>query len=448
MPPRDIIPVHDLQEKTHYIFTQLKRKNIADAAITISSHSGFSLSSRQGVVDTFEYDQAQSLSLTVYESCQSATVSVTSLSMDSLNYAIEKALSLVKFVQKDEHAGLPDRSWLAWDYLNLQLYHPWSISIDEAKSRMLKGEKLLLQYNTPKVSVQTEAVRLSTHSGFVWLANTINNFCAHYPYSQHSLLCQVIAKQGNDMQIDYDYAVARKSTTVLPMDDVINLAASKTIRRLNARSALPGSFPVIFEARVATTLWQHLLSAVAGMTIYREMSFLKDALGKNIFPKFINVIQKPHIKKGLHSSPFDAEGVLTREINYVKEGQLTHFLLSSYTARCLNLKTTGNAGGVYNIFISHGKQTLKDLCLEMGRGYLITELLGQGVNLVTGDYSRGAFGYFIDDGKIQYPVQGLTVAGNLQDMFQNIINIGKDLTCYSNISTGSVLIKDMIISAS
>jgi len=445
---RNNIPVVELDEKTHYIFHHLKTQGVDNAALRILSHKGFSLSFREGAIDALEYDDAQTLSLKVFLGKKSASISTTNLSLESLNKTIKKALSLVKYVQEDQCSGLPETSALAFKHLDLALYNPSSISVKDATSQMAACEKQIKGHSTPAIKINSETIQLSAHNGFIWHANTVDSFKAYYPYSRHSLTCQIIAKKQYDMQMDYDYTTTRSTKDLESMNDLAQRTVKRTIKRLDARAAKAGVFPIIFEARAAVSLWRHLLSAIEGMSIYRQMSFLQGALGKKIFPNFINVAQKPHIIKGLHSAPFDGEGVFTRNITYVENGQLTNYVLSSYSARHLGMQTTGNAGGVYNIVISPGQDTLASLCRQMKQGYLITELLGQGVNLVTGDYSRGAFGYWVDNGEIQYPVQELTIAGNLKHMFQQILAIGNDLTKYTNISTGSVLIDKMVVSAS
>jgi PmbA protein len=444
----DIIPVNALREKTQYVFQRLKQKGITCAALSVLSHKGFSLNFRAGVIDALEYDDAQALSLKIFLNKKTASISTTNLSRASLNQAIEKVLSLIRYVQEDKYSGLPSADELAFNFSDLSLYHPFSISVKQATAQMVAGEKVIDDCSTSNIKVNAESLQLTTHDGYVWLANTINTFEACYAYSNHSLTCQAIAKVNDQMQVDYDYAAARSPKKLESINVIAKNAASRTIKRLNARSAKAGAFPIIFEARVAVSLWRHLLAAIEGMSIYRQMSFLKDSLGKMIFPTFINVCQKPHIIQGLYSAPFDAEGVLTKNIHYIEKGRLTNYILSTYSARRLGLKTTGNAGGVYNIEVSSGDDSLKALCQKMRTGYLITEFLGQGVNIVTGDYSRGAFGYWIENGKIQYPVHELTIAGNLKQMFQQILAIGKDRTLYTNISTGSVLIDHMVVSAS
>ena len=443
-----MISISKLNDKTQYIFHQLNTKGVDEAALSISLHKGFSVSFREGMMDTLEYDDAQNLSLTIFSNKKSARISITHLSLESLNQAIKKVLSLVKYVEPDQYSGLPEPQSLAVNDLDLSLDHPSSISPKDLANQMTSLAHLSDKNATSNIKISTESVQLSAHRGFIWQANTINAFQAHYPYSRYSLSCQIVAKKNTAMQMDYDYMAARSVNNLAPLSDFVEQTITRTIKRLDARSAISGRFPIIFEARVATTLWRHLLSAIEGMAIYRQMSFLQNAVGKTIFPNFVTIKQKPHIIQGLHSAPFDSEGVLTRSLKYVDQGRLINYVLNSYTARCLGLHTTGNAGGLYNVEVSSQGDTLEALCRQMNKGYFITELLGQGVNLVTGDYSRGAFGYWVDNGKIQYPVQGLTIAGNLKKMFQHILSIGNDLTKYSNISTGSVLIDEMMVSAS
>jgi PmbA protein len=441
------LPVEALREKTHHVLKCLEKKGV-QGTLSVVYTSGFTLSYRCKKIDALEYDETQSFTLKVYLNHQTASVSITDLSIKSINAAVEKALSLVAYAQADKHAELPNASELAWTPVDLSLYHPWDISIQQLLFQMSACDELIHRYSSGKNLVNAEAIQCASHNSFIWRAQTLDNFQAYYPLSRHSISCQVLARQDDHMRIDYDFTAGRSSSSLMSMESVADAAVKRTMKRLNPLSAAPGHFPVIFEARAAKSLWYHLLSAIDGMAVYRKMSFLKDALGQLIFPEFIHVIQKPHIIEGLYSAPFDAEGVRTRGINYVKNGRLESYILTSYSARCLNLDTTGNAGGTYNVFVSHGDSTLTQLCREMSRGYLINELIGQGVNLVTGDYSRGAFGYWVDQGEIQYPVQEFTIAGNLKDMFENFLAVANDVTLFSQISTGSVWIEDMVISAS
>ncbi|EKD92078.1 MAG: hypothetical protein ACD_29C00203G0001 [uncultured bacterium] len=279
------------------------------------------------------------------------------------------------------------------------------------------------------------------------LANTLG-FIGEYQTSSHHFSCSVVASENNQMQRDEDYTVARNPTDLKSFELTAKNAAEKAVSRLNARSIQTQTCPVIFKSNVAKSLLATFSSAITGGNLYRRASFLVGSLGKMIFPKFIDIYQKPHLLSAMGSAPFDAEGVATQNLDYIKQGALINYALGSYSARKLNLKSTGNAGGIFNLFVTHSGSDLKKLFKKMHKGLLVTELMGEGVNITTGDYSRGVSGFWIDHGEIQFPVEEITIAGNLKDMFQNIVEIANDIDIRGNIRTGSILIDRMTIAGS
>ena len=295
--------------------------------------------------------------------------------------------------------------------------------------------------------VNSEGATFSTHKRFRVYGNS-QGFIGAYPSSRHSLSCTVIGKDKDSMQRDYDFTLARDYCDLDPGRAVGQRAALKTLRRLNARKMKTREASVIFSAEIAGSLFSHFIGAISGGNLYRKSSFLLDCLGKKVFPDFLQITEMPHLLKGLGSAPFDQEGVATYEHDIIRDGVLQSYVLSSYSARKLDLKSTGNAGGVHNCLISHQDKDLSDLVQAMGTGLLVTELIGHGINLTTGDYSRGAAGFWVEGGQIQYPVEEITVAGNLKDMFARLVAVGSDIEHRSNILTGSVWIDRMTIAGS
>ncbi|MDH5614895.1 MAG: metallopeptidase TldD-related protein, partial [Gammaproteobacteria bacterium] len=290
----------------------------------------------------------------------------------------------------------------------------------------------------------SEGATIDSHQGIRGYGNS-HGFIASYPASRHSLSCSVIASEGDKMQSNYWYTVARKHEDLEALTSVGRKAAERALGRLGASPIATTQMPVIFSADMATGLISHFLRAINGNSLYRDSSFLKDTLGESIFPEFIRIDERPHLIGGLGSTPFDNEGVATTARDYIIDGVLQSYVLNSYSARKLNLQTTGNAGGVHNLFITHSDLTQNDLFKKIGNGLFVTELMGQGINIVTGDYSRGAAGFLIENGEITRPVEEITIAGNLRDMFKKIVTISNDIETRGNIFTGSILVDSMMV---
>lgn len=419
----------------------LSAYNVDDADISLSSEKGFSVTARSGDVETIEHHLEKSLSVTVYQNHCTGSASCSDFSKVAIEQTIEKALSIAKFAQKDPFSGLPDPSRLAKAYPDCDLMHAWDLAPEKALSLALDCEALAL--DNAKIK-QSEGVSVSSYFAEVTCANT-RDFIGSFQYSEHAMGCSLIAKSGDQMQREHEYTVARVPTDLLSYDILAQRAVDKTLSRLDARPIPTQVCPVIFDAPIAKSLISAFVRAISGPSLYRRATFLLDAMGQPIFPSFVNIYQQPHLKAAMGSAPFDGEGVLTEHQNYIESGQLVRYMLGSYSARKLNLATTGNAGGVYNLTIDSTGESFEALLEAMGTGLLVTSLMGQGINITTGDYSRGASGFWVENGQIQFPVEEITIAGNLKDMFLGIQAVASDIDIRSSIRTGSILVNKVTV---
>lgn len=435
----------ELNQHYHLIqkaFDLAKKMGIDTLEVGVGKQVGFSVTVRLGEVETIEHHCDKGLDISVYVNKARGTASTTDMSLESLKETIQAAYRIAKFAEPDPYAGLADPALLAFDFPDLDLYHPWDISIEQAVQMAKAYEQDGLA--VAKQITNSEGIIINTYLGIHGYGNS-HGFIGCYPTSRHSISCSLIAEDGHEMQREYEYTVACDPALLMPGQQVARLAAEKAVERLAARRLATCKVPVIFSARVAKGLLNAFIGAIAGSRLYRRASFLQDQLGQPIFPSFISIQEQPHLPKALGSAPFDQEGVKTQYHQFVKEGLLQSYVLDSYSARKLGLTTTGNAGGVHNLSITTQVPSLDDLVRKIGKGLLITELMGQGVNLVTGDYSRGAAGFWIEQGKIQYPVHEITVAGNLREMFSNIIAVANDVDDRGNIHSGSILLERMTV---
>ena len=412
----------------------------AEAAVTASV--GLTASVRLGEVDTIEHVRDRSLALTVYHGQQRGSASTNDFRWQAVRETVAAACAIARFTSEDPHAGLADAELMPTAIPNLDLRHPWRLETAEAIELALSIESAARQRD-PRITNSEGATVAHSDSQHVY-GNT-HGFIGHYARTRHSLSCAVIAEDAAGMQRDHWYSVARDPTALESPEGVGAKAAERALRRLGARQLSTRQVPVVFVAQIAAGLFSHLVNAIRGANLYRKASFLWDHLGKRIFPDFVHIHEQPHLKKGLGSTPFDQEGVATRARDIVADGVLQGYVLSSYSARKLGMQTTGNAGGVHNLTIDPGAIDLADLLREMDTGLLVTELMGMGINLVTGDYSRGASGFWVSRGEIQFPVQEITIAGNLREMFQGIQAIASDVDSRTNVRTGSVLIARMTV---
>jgi PmbA protein len=422
-----------------------KQRGASASAVDVSAGFGQSVTVRQGEVETIEYNRDKGLGITVYLGQQRGNASTSDFSAQAVKDTVDAALSIARYTAKDDCSGLPDEDMLARDSEDLDLYYPWDLSVDDAIALAQQCERAAL--DTDKRVSNSEGATVNLHEALFVSANSLG-FMGGFPTSRHSLSCAVIAGQDDGMERDYWYTVARDARDLLQAEQVGRIAAERSVRRLNARQIPTMQVPVLFEAPIAASLLGHFVGAVSGGSLYRKSSFLLDKKGQQVFAPHINIRDVPDIRKGLASSPFDDEGVRTRTRTIVENGVLQDYFLGSYSARKLGLRSTGNAGGNHNLILQSGELNFTELLRTMSRGLLVTELLGSGVNAVTGDYSRGAAGFWVENGEIQYPVEEITIAGNLQDMYRNIVAVGNDVLVQGSRQCGSILVEGMTVAGS
>ncbi len=412
------------------------------AEVAMSRQQGLSVSTRLGEVETVEFTSDGALGITVYQEGRKGSASTADLSESALQQAVQAAVNIAKYTSVDQYSGLADKALLAMEPEDLDLYHPKDLSTDAAIEIAKTCENAALSRD--KRITNSDGATLACFEGFKVYGNTHGQLVG-YPSSRHSLSCVMIASEGDDMQRDYAYTINRDFDLLEAAQTVGLKAADEALSRLHARKLPTGKVPVMFRADIANTFFGHFIAAISGGNLYRKSSFLLDALGQPIFPEFLTIEERPHIKNGLASSAFDSEGVATTDRDIIKAGVLESYLLTSYSARKLGMTTTGHAGGIHNWLVSANGGDFKQMLKQLGTGFLVTELMGQGVNVVNGDYSRGAAGFWVENGEIAYPVAEVTIAGNLADMFKNLVAVGSDTDMKGSIRTGSLLIGEMQI---
>ena len=415
----------------------------ADTAETaISTGSGLSVTVRLGEVETVEHNRDKGMGVTVYFGKRKGSASTTDYSAKAIKETVAAACSIAKYTAEDNCAGLADPELMAREIPELDLYHPWDINAERAIDLARECEDVARSLDSRITN--SEGASLSSQQGIRVYGNT-HGFIEGYPTTRHSLSCAVISQEKNNMQRDYWYSSTRDKQDLEDPADIGRKAAQRALRRLNGRRLPTSQAAVIFSADIASGLISSFIGAIRGGSLYRKTTFLLDSLGKQVFPSFVHITEQPHLKKALGSAPFDSEGVATHAHDIVREGVVQSYVLDTYSARKLGMQTTGNAGGVHNLIIDSGPNDLAGLMRKMDKGLFITELMGQGINRVTGDYSRGASGFWVENGEIQFPVEEITIAGNLKDMFMGIIEIGNDVDLRHNIRTGSVLMEKLTI---
>lgn len=423
-----------------------KTLGASDAAAEVSESRGLSVSVRNSDVETVEQTRDRALDVTVFAGSQRGSASTSDFSAKALRETVEAAWHIARYTAADPAAGLPQADELATEFPDLRLHHPWGITAEQAAALAIQAERAAREVS-PLVT-NTDGASVDTYEGHFVLGNS-RGFMGGYPYSRHGLSVAPIAGKGASMQRDYWYSASRVANDLADPAAVGRYAAERTLSRLSARRIKTGRFPVLFEAPLAIGLLGALVQATSGGALYRKASFLLDSLGKQVLADHLDVFEDPFTPCAMGSSAFDAEGVRTRARDVVVAGTLNGYFLSTYTARKLNMQTTGNAGGSHNLRLSSRLTSPDDdfrtMLKKMGTGFLVTELIGQGVNYVTGDYSRGAFGYWVKNGEIQHAVQEITIAGNLADMFRQIVAVGADTITRGSKSTGSLLIEQMAI---
>lgn len=427
-----------------------REKGATDAAVEINEGKGLAVTVRKGQVETIEQNKDKGIGVTVYLGdrghVRRGNASTSDFSRQSLQDTVDAAYNIARFTAEDDCAGLPDEDTLEMEPRDLGLFYPWPISTDEAIAVGRRCEDAAFAVD-PRVTNSEGASVYAQQSHFV-SANT-RGFIGGYPYSRHTISAAPIAGQGANMQRDSWYSSGRDPARLARPEDIGRYAAERALARLNARKLDTRKCPVLFEAPVAAGLLGAFVQAVSGGALYRKATFLLDSIGKQVFAPHIQVLEDPHLPGAVGSAPFDEEGVRTQRRDIVQDGVVQGYFLSTYSARKLGMKTTGNAGGSHNLFLRSSLTQAGDdfeaMLAKLGTGLLVTELMGQGVNYVTGDYSRGASGYWVENGSIQYPVEEITIAGNLTDMFRQIAAIGADTVVRGTRHTGSVLIEQMSV---
>lgn len=409
----------------------------------VSEGLGQTVSVRLGEVETIEYNQDKGISVTVYLGHKKGHASTSDFSDTALADTVAAALNIARYTAEDPSAGLADAARLASGAApDLELFHPWDLSMDDAVSLARDCERAALAVDT-RIG-NSEGATLSRQASQFVYANSLG-FLGGFPSSRYSLSASVVAGENGGMQRDYWYSASRHPGDLASAAEVGRLAGERTVRRLGARPVRTGRYPVLFEANVAASLIGHLVTAISGGSLYRKSSFLLDAQGSEVFSPLVVIDEDPFVLRGLASSTFDNEGVATARRRLIDHGVLTGYLLSSYSARKLGLATTGNAGGAHNLLVHDTGAGFDALLAQMGTGLLVTELMGHGVNTVTGDYSRGAAGFWVENGVIAHPVEEITVAGNLRDMFRGVVAVGNDALVRGATRVGSVLIDAMSV---
>lgn len=435
----------ELQARVERILAEARRQGASACEVAVSVEQGLSTTVRQGEVETVEFNRDQGFGITLYVGQRKGSASTSASGEDAVRETVAAALAIAKHASEDECAGLADAALMARDLPELDLYHPWSITPEQAVEQALICEAAA--FETDKRVSKADGTTLNTHQGCRVYGNS-HGFVGGYASTRHSLSCVMIAEAQGQMQRDYWYDVSRIGSQLADPASIGRRAAERTAARLGARPVPTCEVPVLFAAELATGLFGSLLGAISGGNLYRKSSFLEGALGQRLFPEWLSIDERPHIPRAMASAAFDNDGLATYAKPFVEQGELVSYILGTYSGRKLGLPSTANAGGVHNLFVSHGQEDQVALLRRMGRGLLVTELMGQGLNMVTGDYSRGAAGYWVENGEIQFPVQEVTIAGNLKDMFRQIVAVGSDLELRGNIRTGSVLIERMTVAGS
>ncbi len=442
---RESLGREDLEGLVGIALDEARRLGADQAEVAASHDTGLSATARLGDVENLEYTNDRGIGITLYKDSRKGSASTSDISPQAIREAVAKAATFARVTARDEYAGLADADLMCTDVKDLDLDHPWSIEAPDAIALAIETEAAAMQFDK-RVS-NSEGATVSTNRGARAYGNT-HGFVGSYSRTSHSITCVVLAEADGVMQRDYHYTSARDHEGLDEAELVGKTAAMHVVNRLGSHKIKTTRAPVLYVPEIARGFIGHAIGAIAGGAQYRRSSFLLDAIGETIFPDFVNIEERPHLAKGMASRPYDAEGVATYDRDIVTGGVLQGYVLGSYSARRLGLKTTANAGGAQNLIVPGGGKDKEQLIREMDRGLLVEELIGQGVNGVTGDYSRGAVGQWIENGEIQYPVHEVTIAGNLRDLYRRIAAIGDDQDLRGGIRCGSLLVEEMTIAGS
>ena len=440
----DATRIPELQQVVSSALAQARAAGASAADADASLQKGLSVSVRLGEVETIEYHRDRGMAVTVYFGHRKGSASTADLRAEAVSQTVAKACAIARYTADDDCAGLADAEAMATAFPDLDIDHPWALEPERAVELARECEAAGLQLD--KRLANSEGAALSTHRGVRVFGNT-HGFLAGFPSTSHSLSCALLAQDGADMQRDHWYSVARCADDLLSGPAIGRRAAERALARLGARRLATRRAAVLFAPEMARGFYAHFIGAIRGASQYRRASFLLDAAGESVFPAFLQMQERPHLRRALASSNFDAEGVATRDRELVRDGVLDGYVLGSYSARKLKLPTTGNAGGVHNLLVSApaASHDFAGLLARLGTGLYVTEMMGQGVNGVTGDYSRGASGFWVENGQLTYPVHEITIAGNLRDMYRSIVALGTDVDTQGAIRCGSVIVDGMMI---
>lgn len=434
----------ELQSMLSDILKRAKRKGASDAVVGVSLDGGFSVDVRMGEVETIAFSEDNSVGITVYIGKAKGSASSSDTSPEALDAMVSAAYEIAKVSAPDPCFGLPDPDSHARGDEDLDLIHPWNITPEAAIEQSILCESHARSLD--KRIVNSDGVNLSTYQFRLGHADS-QGFLGMMESSRHSLSCSLVAKNQSsvNMQRDYEYTTARSALDMMSLTAVAESAVERTVSRLDAQKISTQKVPVLFSSRLASGFFGSFISAISGNNLYRKNSFLLDSIGQQLLPETIQIYEQPRLKRGLGSALFDGEGVTTRNNIIVQNGILHQYVLNSYTARKMGLKTTANQGGVFNLTVDATDGDLDSMLKKLNRGLYVTELMGQGVNVLTGHYSRGAFGFWVENGQIQYPVEEITIAANLKDMLRNVVAVGSDHNPNSSTRCGSILVAEMMV---
>jgi len=435
----------ELEDLVARALEEARSHGIDQAEVAVSHDFGLSATARLGDVENLEYTNDRGLGITVYRDSRKGSASTSDLSLTAIREAVAKACTFATCTARDKYAGLADADRMCTRIPDLDLDHPWSLDARAAIELAIECEAAALGFD--KRISNSEGATVATNRGTRAYGNT-HGFTGCYTRTSHSISCAVLGDANGNMERDFYYSVARDHAELEDARHIGEMAARRTVNRLGARKIATTRAPVLFIPELARGFIGHAIGAISGGAQYRRSSFLLDAAGEKIFPDFVDIQERPHIRKGMASAPYDAEGVATRDRDIVSGGVLQGYVLSSYSARRLGLETTANAGGTQNLIVPGNAGGFDSLLAEMGTGLIVEELIGQGVNAVTGDYSRGAVGHWVENGEIRFPVHEVTIAGNLRDLYSRIVAIGSDQDIRGGIRCGSILVAGMTIAGS
>ncbi len=435
----------ELEEIIASTLAEARKRGVDQAEVAVSHDIGLAATARLRDVESLEYTNDRGIGVTVYCGSRKGSASTSDISVDAIRETVAKACTFASYTAEDKYAGLADADRMCTELPDLDLDHPWTLDAAAAIDLAIACEAAALGHDT-RIS-NSEGATVWTNRGVRAYGNT-HGFVGSYVKTGHSVSCAVLANTDGGMERDYYYSSARDPADLEDIESIGVKAASRALQRLGARKIRTTRAPVIFIPELARGFVGHAIGAISGSAQYRRSSFLLDAVGEKIFPEFVSILERPHIPKGMASAPYDGEGVATYDRDIVTDGVLQGYILSSYSARRLGLETTANAGGAHNLIIPGNVEDVEALLADMGTGLLVEELIGQGVNTVTGDYSRGAVGHWVEDGEISHPVHEVTIAGNLRDLYRRIVAVGRDQDVRGGIRCGSILVDEMTIAGS